>query len=370
MYQLRRMIDTARPNIRVIRAGPLSLVQDRGRVGYQRLGVSVSGAADIDALDIGNLLVGNGPKAASLEVTLGGLVIEFSKPTVFALTGADTNATLDEVPVGVNISYFAHPYSRLELGMASQGLRSYVAIAGGIEVSETLGSRSTHLASAIGGIDGRALADGDVLDLGEPEQDPVSGRLFPIEKENLASDPLSIRVILGPQDDEFTTRGIDTLLGSEYTVSDQSNRQGLRLDGPTIESKTGSYDIVSDAVVNGSIQVPGDGKPIILLADRQTTGGYAKIATVATVDQPKLGQAPPGATIMFKLISVEESQKLLSTHRRRFEEVELVRIVEPISLHVDGARVDLGVAENNGMRLAEVEGVNYPILVEEYTPAD
>ncbi|NQW19756.1 MAG: biotin-dependent carboxyltransferase family protein [Chloroflexi bacterium] len=356
--------------IRVIQPGPMTLVQDRGRVGFQQLGVSVSGAVDADALAIGNLLVGNDRMAAGLEMMLGGLEIEFSMPTVFAVTGADVGATVDEVPVATHVSYLAHAGAHLKLEMVHRGLRAYVAMAGGIAVSKTLGSRSTHIPSKLGGIEGRMVMEADLLPLGDPGGSAVSGLWFDDGKRAAIPSELNVRIVLGPQDDEFSSSGVETLLGSTYTVTDQSNRQGLRLDGPVIESKSGRYDIISDAVVNGSIQVPGDGKPIILLADRQTTGGYAKIATVVTVDLPELGQASPGTNITFTAISVDEAQQLLVQQDLMISSSALVRLIEPISLHVDTERVSVGVSGNGMALMAYVQGDIYPISIDEYTPAE
>ncbi|MBT3994251.1 MAG: biotin-dependent carboxyltransferase [Chloroflexi bacterium] len=363
------MTDNPSRTILIVQPGPMTLVQDRGRFGFQQLGVSVSGAVDIDALDTANLLVGNDPNAACLEVMLGGLEIEFPNAIVIAVTGAESDVTIDGVPISLGVSYFVHAGARLELGMAINGLRTYIAVAGGIEIAQTLGSRSTHLASGIGGVDGRALVAGDVIDLGEPSDAVASGLLLEDDSQTLPGSEINVRIVLGPQDDEFSGNGIASLFNSTYTVSDQSNRQGLRLDGPVIESKSGRYDIVSDAVVNGSIQVPGDGKPIILLADRQTTGGYAKIATVATVDLPRLGQAGPGTKITFSAITVEESQELLAARSERFKPENLASIVEQISLKVDGDDIVVGVADNGSSTLAAVERNTYPVSVEEYTPA-
>jgi antagonist of KipI len=364
------MTSNPKRTIRIVQPGPMTLVQDRGRFGFQQLGVSASGAVDIDALDTGNLLVGNNPNAACLEVMLGGLQLEFSGSSVIAVTGAESDVTIDGVPISLGVSYFVHSDARLELGITTDGLRMYIAVAGGIDVAQTLGSRSTHIASKIGGVDGRSLVVGDVLTIGESGRAAASGLQFTGESTSSSDGEINVRIVLGPQDDEFSDAGIASLLNSIYVVSDQSNRQGLRLDGPVIETKSGRYDIVSDAVVNGSIQVPGDGKPIILLADRQTTGGYAKIATVATVDLPQLGQAAPGISITFTAITVEESQELLAARSERIKPENLANIVEQISLNVDGEDVTVGVAENGASALAEVDGNTYPISVDEYTPAE
>jgi antagonist of KipI len=362
--------ESASRKIRVIQPGPMTLIQDRGRTGFQQLGVSVSGAVDVDSLDLGNRLVGNNLDSAALEIMLGGLEIEFSHDAIFAITGAELVATLEGVPVSPGVSYTAHAGSHLAFGMVSNGLRAYVAIAGGVDVPELLGSRSTHLASEIGGINGRSLVEGDVLTIGDILGAPVTGRVSETDESAAPSAELNIRVVLGPQDDEFSQSGIDTFLSSTFTVTDQSNRQGLRLDGPQIESKSGRYDIVSDAVVNGSIQIPGDGKPIILLADRQTTGGYAKIATVASVDLPKLGQASPGTAIIFTAISVADAQQLLVDRFERVNAIDLEKSVDSISVQVDGEEISVGVAENANSQIAEINGNIYPISVDEYTPAD
>ena len=166
------MTDSAHNKIRIIQPGSMTLVQDQGRIGSQQLGVSVSGALDADSLAIGNRLVGNDRDAAALEVLLGGLEVQFLGSAVFALTGANSHATLDSVPLSINVSYTAHAGSRLVLGIVSSGLRSYVAINGGIDVPVVLGSRSTHIASKMGGCEGRALVEGDVLHIGKASGSP------------------------------------------------------------------------------------------------------------------------------------------------------------------------------------------------------
>ncbi len=360
------MSDTS---IRIVQPGPLTLVQDAGRSGFQRLGVSVSGAADMDSLLIGNRLVGNSSNAAGLEAMLGALSLEFTAESVFALTGADTQARLDGVLLGTNVSYVAHGGSILELGMATDGLRSYVSIAGGIEAQETLGSRSTHVASEVGGIEGRALKQEDVLAIGAASDTAVSG-VTHVKPPVSNHAELEVRVILGPQDVLFSDSGISTFLESQYTITDQSNRQGLRLDGPVVESKSGSYDIISDAVVNGSVQIPGDGKPIVLLADRQTTGGYAKIATVASVDLPLLGQATPGTKLSFKAISVVEAQSLYAEKRELIANSPLEEVIVSEQFAVNDSQYQVGVAQNGSAKLVTLDGIAYPVSFEEITPAN
>ncbi|MDA1279261.1 MAG: biotin-dependent carboxyltransferase family protein [Chloroflexi bacterium] len=367
--------------IRVVTPGLLCTVQDRGRTGFQSLGVSVSGAADIDSLEIANRLVGNEPDEAGLEITLGGAEMEFSHTTEFAVAGAETGATLDGVPLARNIRYMAHAGAHLIFGLAPTGLRVYLAIAGGVDTPGVLGSRSTHVASGLGGLDGKALSAGDSINIGVLFGIHAEGPFHEIrDTDDPDGGPLvdhgdiEIRVIMGPQEAEFTSAGLQTFLHTGYVVSDQSNRQGLRLDGETIESKSGRYDIVSDAVAAGSIQVPGDGKPIVLLADRQTTGGYAKIAAVVSVDLPKLGQARPGTTLRFSVVSIEEAQELLAERADRMSAIRPRSLVDKIVLRVDGNEVSVGVTERDGngssqtVKIAEIDGATYPITVQELPP--
>lgn len=359
---------TSHGSIRVVRCGSMALVQDQGRFGFQELGVSVSGAADKEALDVGNILVGNSSDLAALEILLGEFEIVFVQSTIFALTGAETDARLDDVSVGRHLSYKAHAGSRLSLSNVRQGLRAYISVQGGIDTPIVLGSRSTHIASAIGGFEGRGLQPGDVLAVGKSE--PRSGfasRCWDGEIE-FAADDLTVRVVLGPQDDEFSESGIKTFLSSTYVVSDQSNRQGLRLQGSAIESRNGRYDIVSDAVVNGSIQVPGDGNPIILLADRQTTGGYIKIATVASVDIPKLGQACPGSQISFSAVSVEESQQLFIERQKKLSTSIIEPVGDQVFLRVDDTDISVGMVVSGSAQIAVLDGIAYPIVVDQIIP--
>ena len=302
-------------SLKVLNPGALSLVQDLGRPGYQRYGVSVSGAIDPEALLIGNLIVGNGHDAAAIEVTFGGAEFMFSEEAIVAVTGCDLPLWLDGTPLSIWQSFVAPHGSVLRLGAPVSGLRAYVAINGGIDSKPVLGSRSTHMASGIGGPDGRPLAAGDELPLGGAHDFIPPGAKFPNHLRPASSSELTVRVIAGPQRSSFTEAGEHTFYSSAYTVTDRSDRQGFRMDGPTIEAVQGRYDIISDAVVIGAIQVPGDGKPIVLLADRQTTGGYAKIAVIATVDLPLLAQAVPGIVLRFVEITVADAQMLLRERR-------------------------------------------------------
>ena len=302
-------------SITVLNPGALSLVQDAGRTGYQGYGVSVSGAMDPEALFIGNHLIGNDSGAAVIEVTFGGAEFRFETELVAAITGGDLQPSLDGTPLDTWETFVAPSGSVLRFGVPVEGLRAYLCVEGGIDVPPVLGSRSTHVSSRIGGLAGAPLSAGDSLPVGGRGTGANPGNALPAELRNSTPGEITIRVVRGPQYSSFTDGGVGTFLSSAYTVSDKSDRQGLRLDGPIIETIGGKYDIVSDAVVFGSVQVPGDGRPIVLMADRQTTGGYAKIATVVSVDLSLLAQAPPGAVMRFEEISMQQAQSLLRQSR-------------------------------------------------------
>lgn len=301
----------------VVQPGFLTTVQDRGRNGYQQYGVPVSGAMDSYALMAANMLVGNDEGDACLEITVLGPRLRFLGDAVVAVTGADLSPSLNNSPLPVWEAAGVCRGDTLSFGHPRSGCRSYLAIAGGIDVPQVMGSRSTYVKSGLGGLDGRPLRPGDRLHRGKIRAETplrkLPSRFIPdYRAEN------ELRVILGPQDDYFTDTGIQTFLSSEYTISLQADRMGYRLDGPFIEHKAGA-DIVSDGIPAGAVQVPGDGLPIILLADRQTTGGYVKIATVITVDLPGLAQAQPGEKVRFSQITEEEACQLLREYEQHID---------------------------------------------------
>ena len=304
--------------LKIIRPGPMTTVQDQGRYGFQDRGVPVSGAMDQAAYRLGNLLAGNAGKEASLEITVGGLAAEFLRDTWFAVTGAEQEARLNNHTIPTWTAHQASKGDVLSLDFGRKGARWYLAVAGGLNVPLVMGSRSTYLRGGFGGLEGRALRKGDVLESGLPMG---SGIFSPLPSElipNYSHEPI-LRVILGPQDDEITEEGLNAFLTAEYTVTQRSDRMGCLLAGPPIKHKTGP-DIISDATAFGSIQVPGSGQPIILMADRQTIGGYVKIATVTTVDLPLIAQALPGNRIRFKAIGIEEAQALLVEREKRIKD--------------------------------------------------
>ena len=302
----------SRQILEIIEPGLLTTIQDRGRYGYQRFGVPVSGAMDTFALRAANLLVGNDQGAAALEMTVLGPRIRFLADTWFALAGADLSPTLDGAPVVSWQTISAKKDSVLSFQGAQDGMRSYLAVAGGFDVPLVMGSRSTYTKTAMGGFEGRPLKPGDVLSSLDVASDAefVELKLPEHIQAPTYGHKHQVRVILGPQKEAFTSSGIDTFLNSEYTVTIQSDRMGYRLEGPVIEHVSGP-DIVSDGIPLGAIQVPGDGRPIVLLTDRGTTGGYTKIATVISTDIGILAQALPGDTITFQAIAIEDAHAIL-----------------------------------------------------------
>lgn len=297
--------------IEVLRPGLLTTVQDRGRVGSQKFGVPTSGAVDEIALRVGNILVGNPQDAAALEITARGPRLRLRADLVLALTGSRASAELDGEPVPWYESFVARTGQTLDVGECTRGLRAYLAVAGGADVPVVLRSRSTCLVAKFGGYRGRALQAGDALPVGLPADTPgrLTGRAAPEAWRPHLASPATIRVVPGLQDNAFTEEGVRTFLESTYQVTPHMDRMGCRLEGPRIIHR-GVADILSDWIPMGGIQVPGDGQPIILLADRQTTGGYTKIATVIRPDLGLVAQCRPGDAIRFRAVSVPAAQQI------------------------------------------------------------
>lgn len=296
-------------SIKVLLPGALTTVQDLGRFGYQQFGIPCSVVMDQASYRDANYLLNNQKGEAVLEFTLFGGSYQFDADTVIALTGADMHPQIDGIPCPMNQPVSVGSGSVLTMGLAASGCRTYLAVDGGIDVPEVLQSRSTNLKCKFGGFQGRALQKGDLIptkrttvDFASIADRTTAPRDYPRH--------LTLRVIEGPQADAFTIEGQKTFYASLYTIAAESDRMGCRLEGPMIESHHGT-DIISDGIVFGSVQITSAGKPIILLADRQTTGGYAKIATVCSADLPLLAQALPGNTIRFQKISVEQEQNFL-----------------------------------------------------------
>lgn len=309
--------------IRVLKGGLLTTVQDLGRYGYQSQGINVGGAMDVRSMKIANLLLDNPENEAVLEFTLIGPVLQFTSDAIISITGGDFQPRLNDEAVPMYTALYVYKGDILHLGSAISGSRGYIAFSSYLRIPAVMGSRSTNIKSGIGGFKGRNLQNGDYIGF------RIRRRYLPfflsrkLKIDEFDDSSITLRVVMGPQDNMFTEQGIMDFLNEEYTVSNEFDRMGCRLEGPYIASKKGS-DIISDGIARGAIQVPSHGKPIILLSDRQTTGGYAKIACVATVDLTKLAQCKTDDKIRFKAISVERAQKLLKDEVRELDEMRKI----------------------------------------------
>lgn len=304
----------------VLDPGLLTTVQDLGRPGYLRYGIPPSGPMDRDAFALSNRLVGNPDSAAGLECTLIGPRIEARVECAIAVTGAEMPVTVNDREVARRTPVRLKPADVLKLGPAQRGVRAYLAVSGGIEVPPVLGSRATYLRGRLGGLEGRQLKKGDLLPLGRPQVSPeaLEGRRIRAEAVPSYSDEPEVRVVMGPQADRFTSDGIAAFLEGPYEMLPQTDRMGARLKGPRI-AHTRGHDIVSDGIPLGGIQVVGDGQPIILLVDRQSTGGYTKIATVCSFDIGRVGQVRPGQRLRFRSVPVAEAHAILRSERARLD---------------------------------------------------
>ena len=304
--------------IEIVDPGSFTTVQDLGRNGYQKYGIPPSGAIDPYSLQLANLLVGNEKGEAGLEATISGPTIEFAEATWFAIAGTGWVPRLNDSEIPLWRSIRAEAGDTLSFDDVDDGARAYIAFSGGVDVPPVLGSKSTNVRAEIGGLGGRALQSGDALDIGSGND--VTAQEIP-ERYHPDLDFDDVRVILGPQDDHFSEAGIDTFLDSTFTVQSDSDRMGIRFDGPSIEHSTGA-DIISEGTAGGAVQVPENGKPIVLLSDRQTTGGYAKIATVIDADLPKLAQMRPADEASFSEVSLEAAYEARERQLETIAEVE------------------------------------------------
>lgn len=311
--------------LRVLSAGPGSTLQDAGRHGYLRYGVTPAGPMDALAHATANLAAGNPPGAAAIEISVGGIELTIEgAPLGVALVGGEFSVSLDDRPLAPAVSLTLEPGAVFKVRAGRSGAWCYLAVGGRFDIAPVLGSLSTHSRSGLGGINGRPIAAGDRL--------PIDAERVPAGAPKIVAAPWLdrptgvIRAVLGPQDDYFAEDQIASFLAGPWLVSATADRMGYYLDGPLLKHSRG-YNIVSDGIAMGAIQVPGDGRPVVLMADRQPTGGYPKIATVIGPDIGCLAQARPGTAFRFKAISVAEA-----VAARQTEAAVLARpiIFEPI----------------------------------------
>ncbi|HSQ87955.1 biotin-dependent carboxyltransferase family protein [Romboutsia sp.] len=297
-----------------------TLIQDKGRVGYGQYGVSGCGAMDEYAHRVGNILVGNDENEASLEVLMVGPTIKFDECTQIAITGADLGANLNGKKIDIWRSYEINPGDILSFKGAKSGVRAYISISGGIDVPIVMGSKSTYTRGKIGGFSGRGLKKGDYINTFFEERDFTINKRIDDEYIPKYDTNIVLRIVKGPQFDCFSESEINKFLNNEYKVTNEIDRMGCRLEGGSIKHIKGA-DIISDGISYGAIQVPGQGKPIIMLADRQTSGGYTKIGNVISVDLYKLAQAKPNDSIKFELIDIYEAHRLLKQQELKIKSI-------------------------------------------------
>ncbi len=308
--------------IEVQSPGLFTTVQDLGREGFGPLGVSPSGAADPISLRIGNLLVGNPDGAASLEMTLLGGTFLFRDGGFAAVTGSDFGGMLDGAAIPSWTSFRVRPGQVLVLGPTRSGARCYLCARGGIQVKLFLGSASTHILSGLGGLEGRALKKGDLLEIGAAIGEFAQVSVVPNAVERLLPRKI-LRVTAGPQSDWFPESSRIAFHAGAYRVSEEANRMGLRLEGPPIETPRGGQ-MITEGVPLGAIQVPAGGQPIILFVEQQTTGGYPKIANVISADLSSVGQLRPRDEIRFEAVSLETARTLLKKQEDLLASKELI----------------------------------------------
>jgi biotin-dependent carboxylase-like uncharacterized protein len=299
--------------------GPMTTVQDLGRLTFLDRGVPLSGALDLFACRVANLLVGNPERAAVLEITVMGPTLEVLAPADIALTGADMGMTINREPVRGWLTVSVNRGEVIRIPRAVHGCRAYLAVTGGFDVPLMMGSRSTFVRAKIGGVQGRGLIKGDILHRGAGG---LLGRLCELPQEWIPqyAREIVLRALPGPQDDAFR-RGIDDFFCASYEVTQQADRMGCRLRGPAIRRDDGSPEsIVTEPTMPGNVQVPADGQPIILLVE-QTSGGYAKIATVITADLPRVAQAMPGNSVRFERVNLEHARGLYQEQQKHLEQI-------------------------------------------------
>ncbi|UOQ46533.1 biotin-dependent carboxyltransferase family protein [Halobacillus salinarum] len=323
--------------MKVVKSGMLTTVQDLGRFGYQKHGVIASGVMDPEAHRIANLLVGNNSNSPTLEITLVGPELEFQEDALISICGGNSSPMIDGSPVGLWRPIYIKAGSELRFGNIKEGCRSYLAVAGGYAVPEIMNSTSTYLRAGIGGYEGRALQKNDLLSTLEMSE--FSSSMLKELKEYAGNvnwkamdwyvatefipkhaDSNQIRVMKGREFDWFTKESQTALVSEAFSVDTKSDRMGYRLKGVPLKTAN-KQNMISEAVAFGTVQVPSEGNPIVLLADRQTTGGYPKIAQVASVDLPKMAQLKPGEKIKFTMISHEDAQQLFLERERLIQQL-------------------------------------------------
>jgi biotin-dependent carboxylase-like uncharacterized protein len=356
--------------IRIVSPGTLATIQDQGRFGYRRIGVPQSGVLHADLAWVANMLAGNTADTALIEFFFSGPTLRLDEGTLRLALAGDFSAKLIRDKVKRTLKSWRtvtlEAGDTLQVGSVMSGKAGYIAISGGLDLPQVMGSNSTYLRGGFGGIAGKKILPDSILavnretiDAGPDQQLPRSSDLATLGLTQSAPEsdlPASIRVIWGPQDDYFTAAALHDFLTGTYKVSQESDRMGSRLEGPIlVHHPDKKPEIISDGIVPGAIQVPGNGVPIVLLADGPTVGGYPKIATVSSVDLPKLAVMPPGSQIRFETITPEAAETLLLAHRRKL--TGLLSSVEPLALK---GVMDIKAMYSSSLISGVVDALNIP----------
>ncbi|MTI70453.1 MAG: biotin-dependent carboxyltransferase family protein [Firmicutes bacterium] len=338
--------------LKIKNPGLLTTIQDLGRIGYQQYGIPVAGAMDRYALELSNILVGNNRYEACLEMTFMGAEIEFNINTKIAITGANMKPTVNGENIEMYKTIYINKGDILKFNGLIKGCRSYLAVSGGFDICKVMGSKSTYLRAKIGGLEGRKLKSGDKLKVNKSDY-TLGVRKIPKDLIPEYKNEITVRVLMGPEEDRFTKKGINTFLEEVYTITNQSDRMGYRLDGEKIKHNNGA-DIISGGISFGAIQVPGHGEPIIMMADRQTTGGYTKIANVISYDLPYLAQLKPGDKVKFEKTDISNAQNLIKKRESKIlkliddfkkEKVEPKGEMKNFKIKFKGKTFNVGVQE-------------------------
>ena len=308
--------------VRILKGGMLTTVQDLGRTGYQSQGFSVSGVMDVRSFKIANLLLDNPENEAVLEFTLMGPTLEFTSETIISITGGDFRPQINGKPAKMYTAIYMHRGDILTFGGARTGTRGYIAFSSYLDIPVVMGSRSTNIKCKIGGFKGRKLEDEDYIGFRAKRRYLPYYLSRSLDLNEFDQEKVTLRVVMGPQEKMFTKEGRETFLNSEYTVTSEFDRMGCRLQREEPLKHIGDGNIITDGIAFGSIQVPSNGQPIIMLADRQSTGGYSKIGTVISVDLPKLTQSVPGYRVRFVRIGIELAQNLYIRRQQKLRNLE------------------------------------------------
>ncbi|KKO46213.1 allophanate hydrolase [Arsukibacterium ikkense] len=303
----------------VVNPGVLSLIQDQGRFGYSQLGLTNGGPLDAGSANWANALLGNNANASVIECSIGGLQLKAHGASSFCVTGASLSLTVNGKPTAMWRSHSVQAGDIIELGMVSQGLRAYLAVAGGFGLTPHFGSTATVMREGIGGLqqNGGKLQAGDILPI--TVSAPLPGRqLAPALQPGFNySNGLSLRIVEGYQQQLFSSVQRQRFYLNRYTVTPQADRMGVKLSGPAIQCA--SHSLLSEGICYGAVQIPPDGQPIVLLNDRQTLGGYPKIGSVLSLDCWQLAQAPAGTLLQFVKIDPQQAHNALLLHQARYQ---------------------------------------------------